>query len=121
MGELISSVGCENVQIRCEATDVEYILQSYTDAGTDLTPAHTCLQDKCGDGAVTAADVENTSSSSTGATNDFHFSSILVVVAACIVLGFALNIFRLKLTSDIQIDGHKTTYFSTETPPATPT
>eukprot|EP00401_Gymnodinium_catenatum_P045233 CAMPEP_0117508968 /NCGR_PEP_ID=MMETSP0784-20121206/27229_1 /TAXON_ID=39447 /ORGANISM="" /LENGTH=206 /DNA_ID=CAMNT_0005304553 /DNA_START=75 /DNA_END=692 /DNA_ORIENTATION=- len=44
---LIQSVGCENVHIRCDSTDVAYILKSYTDGGVDLEPAKTCLQQKC--------------------------------------------------------------------------
>jgi len=44
---LIQQVGCENVHIDCEATDVSYVMQSYTDGGTDLAPAKACLQQKC--------------------------------------------------------------------------
>eukprot|EP00416_Gambierdiscus_australes_P043301 CAMPEP_0171101394 /NCGR_PEP_ID=MMETSP0766_2-20121228/54884_1 /TAXON_ID=439317 /ORGANISM="Gambierdiscus australes, Strain CAWD 149" /LENGTH=148 /DNA_ID=CAMNT_0011561431 /DNA_START=48 /DNA_END=494 /DNA_ORIENTATION=- len=50
--KLITSVGCENVHIRCDATDVPYILKQYTDGGVDLEPAKQCLQQKCGGAAL---------------------------------------------------------------------
>ena len=40
-------VGCDNVHIHCEATDVNHVLQSYTDGGVDLQVAKSCLQKKC--------------------------------------------------------------------------
>jgi hypothetical protein len=45
--DLISAAGCENVHIRCEATDVAYMLGSYSDGGRDLTAANRCLREKC--------------------------------------------------------------------------
>ena len=45
--ELISQVGCDAVHLRCEATDVKYILGQYTDAGVDLAVAKSCLEKKC--------------------------------------------------------------------------
>jgi len=44
---LIATVGCENVHLRCDATDVAYVEKSYTDGGVDLQPAKECLQKKC--------------------------------------------------------------------------
>merc|ERR1712086_1214510 len=32
----------------CSATDVSYVMTKYTDGGTDLAPARTCLNSKCG-------------------------------------------------------------------------
>merc|ERR1711934_1351196 len=46
--EFIEAEGCDNVTINCAATDVQYVLGKYTDAGTNLTVAHTCLTSKCG-------------------------------------------------------------------------
>jgi len=46
---LINSVGCDNVHLACNATDVKYIMQKYEDAGTNLKPAHDCLKKKCVD------------------------------------------------------------------------
>lgn len=45
---LIKSAGCENVHLECASTDVSYVMGKYTDGGTDLAPAKTCLQTKCG-------------------------------------------------------------------------
>merc|ERR1712224_472265 len=45
---LIESAGCENVHLRCDSTDVQYVMQSYSDGGVDLAPAKDCLQKKCG-------------------------------------------------------------------------
>merc|ERR1711998_538770 len=51
---LIHQVGCDNVHIDCAATDVAYVENAYqtkgTDGGVDLTPAHQCIQSKCGGG-----------------------------------------------------------------------
>lgn len=44
---LIEAAGCENIHIHCESTDVSYVLAQYQDGGTDLSPAHSCLQQKC--------------------------------------------------------------------------
>jgi len=44
---LIERVGCDNVHLRCEATDVAFVLQSYHDGGRDLTVAQSCLRKKC--------------------------------------------------------------------------
>ena len=40
-------VGCDNVHLRCEATDVQYVLSSYHDGGHKLDAAHECLRKKC--------------------------------------------------------------------------
>merc|ERR1719235_287269 len=45
--DLVKSVGCENVHIRCDATDVRFMLSSYHDGGRDLSEAHDCLRQKC--------------------------------------------------------------------------
>ena len=42
-----TQVGCDNVHIHCEATDVDHVLESYTDGGVDLQVAKSCLQQKC--------------------------------------------------------------------------
>ena len=44
---LYMQVGCDNVHIHCEATDVDHVLKSYTDGGVDLQVAKSCLQQKC--------------------------------------------------------------------------
>ena len=44
---LIEQVGCDNVHLRCESTDVEYVLSSYHDGGHKLDAAHECLRKKC--------------------------------------------------------------------------
>lgn len=45
--ELIEAVGCDNVHLRCDATDVSYVEQQYKDGTTDLTAATACLAKKC--------------------------------------------------------------------------
>ena len=40
-------VGCENVHIHCDATDVQFVLNSYTNGGVDLAPAKECIRAKC--------------------------------------------------------------------------
>jgi len=52
---LIRKAGCENVHLRCEATDIKYVLGQYNDGGVDLKPAHDCLVKKCGATAVQKA------------------------------------------------------------------
>ena len=44
---MIEEVGCDNVHLRCEATDVNYILQNYYDGGYKLNYAHDCLMKRC--------------------------------------------------------------------------
>ena len=44
---LIERVGCENVHIRCDSTDVKYVLGRYKDGGVDLGPAHECIKKMC--------------------------------------------------------------------------
>jgi len=44
---LIKEVGCGNVHIHCESTDVAYVMSKYTDGGVDLKPAKDCLESKC--------------------------------------------------------------------------
>lgn len=49
---LISTVGCDKVQINCGATDVDHVLKAYEDTGVHgtvkLEPAKECLKKKCG-------------------------------------------------------------------------
>jgi len=45
--ELINAVGCDNVHLNCDATDVPYVLSQYQDGGQALSPAHACLERKC--------------------------------------------------------------------------
>ena len=52
--KLIHRVGCENVHLRCDSTDVSYVLGQYHDGGHNLEEAHTCLEQKC-PAAVAAA------------------------------------------------------------------
>ena len=40
-------VGCDNVHIHCESTDVAYVMSKYTDGGVDLAEAKSCLKSKC--------------------------------------------------------------------------
>eukprot|EP00927_Polykrikos_kofoidii_P052330 TRINITY_DN46112_c0_g1_i1.p1 TRINITY_DN46112_c0_g1~~TRINITY_DN46112_c0_g1_i1.p1 ORF type:complete len:205 (+),score=24.31 TRINITY_DN46112_c0_g1_i1:74-688(+) len=53
--KLIEKVGCRNIHLRCDSTDVDYILRHYTDA--NLRTAKNCLQRKCTDAAALAENV----------------------------------------------------------------
>ena len=44
---LVNTVGCSNVPIRCESTDVNYLLSQYQDGGFSLEAAHLCIKQKC--------------------------------------------------------------------------
>ena len=44
---LVNTVGCENVHIRCDSTDIKFLLSSYQDGGVNLKPAHACIKQKC--------------------------------------------------------------------------
>lgn len=44
---LIERVGCDNVHLRCDSTDVDFVLNSYHDGGVRLDAAHACLKRKC--------------------------------------------------------------------------
>eukprot|EP00913_Durusdinium_trenchii_P011707 g10995.t1 len=49
---MVEAVGCEHVHLRCNATDVDFVLASYQDRGVtgrvhDLTDAHSCMKQKC--------------------------------------------------------------------------
>ena len=44
---LINSVGCDNVHIRCEATDIDHLMRSYRDGGYKLHEAKECVAKKC--------------------------------------------------------------------------
>jgi hypothetical protein len=43
----IDQVGCENVHIHCDSTDVHHLLQHYTDGRQNLETAHDCIQFHC--------------------------------------------------------------------------
>ena len=40
-------VGCDNTELSCAATDVEYVLRSRTDGGWNLRQFKSCLRRKC--------------------------------------------------------------------------
>lgn len=44
---LVNTVGCNNVPVRCESTDVQHLLASYQDGGFGLEAAHSCIKRKC--------------------------------------------------------------------------
>ena len=46
--EMIDVVGCDNVHLHCDSTDVSYVMSQYNDAGHSLDAAHACLKKKCG-------------------------------------------------------------------------
>ena len=48
--EMIDVVGCDNVHLHCDSTDVSYVMSQYNDAGHSLDAAHACLKKKCGTG-----------------------------------------------------------------------
>ena len=48
-------MGCHNVHLRCESTDIEYVLSQYNDQGQKLDAAHSCLREKCGHAAKASA------------------------------------------------------------------
>merc|ERR1719453_1084311 len=45
---LIEEAGCENVHLRCDSTDVQYVMSKYHDGGVKLSAAQDCLVKKCG-------------------------------------------------------------------------
>lgn len=53
--KLIQEAGCKDVHIRCEASDLSYMMTRYSDAGMDLTSLKQCLQDQCKVGQTLAA------------------------------------------------------------------
>mmetsp|Transcript_38299 Transcript_38299/g.90019 ORF Transcript_38299/g.90019 Transcript_38299/m.90019 type:complete len:180 (-) Transcript_38299:142-681(-) len=49
---MIETVGCSNVHLRCNATDLDFVLASYRDRGVtgrvhDLKDSHSCMREKC--------------------------------------------------------------------------
>jgi len=44
---LINKVGCANVHLHCDSTDVDYVMAQYTDGGHNLDSAKECLAQKC--------------------------------------------------------------------------
>jgi len=45
---LIEQAGCDNVHLRCDSTDVQYVMSKYHDGGVKLNAAQDCLVKKCG-------------------------------------------------------------------------
>jgi hypothetical protein len=45
--KLLQVAGCSNVHIRCEATDVGYLMGNDMDGMVDLTPVKECLREQC--------------------------------------------------------------------------
>eukprot|EP00927_Polykrikos_kofoidii_P050103 TRINITY_DN4403_c1_g1_i1.p1 TRINITY_DN4403_c1_g1~~TRINITY_DN4403_c1_g1_i1.p1 ORF type:complete len:167 (+),score=31.87 TRINITY_DN4403_c1_g1_i1:112-612(+) len=50
--KLVKQVGCANVHLRCDSTDVSYVMQKYTDGGEELQPAKQCLSNTCNSPAL---------------------------------------------------------------------
>merc|ERR1719230_1334407 len=44
---MIDRVGCENVHLHCDSTDVAFVLDRYHDGGHNLEKAHECLKKTC--------------------------------------------------------------------------
>merc|ERR1711869_113966 len=44
---MIDRVGCENVHLHCDSTDVSFVLDRYHDGGHRLDAAHACLKKTC--------------------------------------------------------------------------
>ena len=44
---MIERVGCENVHLHCESTDLAFVLDRYHDGGHRLDKAHECLKKTC--------------------------------------------------------------------------
>merc|ERR1712118_576377 len=44
---MIERVGCENVHLHCDSTDVSFVLDRYHDGGHRLDAAHACLKKTC--------------------------------------------------------------------------
>ena len=42
--DLIEEVGCQNVHIHCDSTDVQYVLDNYTVSEDSNENAHDCLR-----------------------------------------------------------------------------
>lgn len=55
---LINGAGCDNVHLDCNATDVNYVVRSYSDGGVDLSPARECLEQKCHAAAIQQLNAE---------------------------------------------------------------
>eukprot|EP00435_Cladocopium_sp_Y103_P032244 s3566_g8.t1 len=56
---MVEAVGCDNVHLRCNATDLDFVLASYQDRGVtgrvhDLRDAHSCMKAKCMEGTASA-------------------------------------------------------------------
>ena len=47
ISELMLTLGCENVHLRCEATDVVYIRRQYIAYGAGVEHALACIESKC--------------------------------------------------------------------------
>ncbi len=44
---LVADIGCEAMELDCEATDVEYVLDSGYDGNWNLANFKECLREKC--------------------------------------------------------------------------
>ena len=80
---LIQSVGCDNVHIRCEATDVQYMLENYRaiEDQVDLEDPLECLPKLCPQQALAASQSSQQASAALQ-----NFSSVLSVVGAFVLL-----------------------------------
>jgi len=102
---LIDKVGCDNVHLSCDSTDVSYVLEHYVDGGVNLAPAKACLIQKCGSSmtaaqmsaaqtSLAASNAQRTSSSSDNPSHDDDDDHIgLSVFFLCVGLlsvGFGL-------------------------------
>lgn len=54
ISRLITTNGCENVYIRCDATDVDFVIKKYS-KGKCFTQAKECLQKQCSPDTVLAS------------------------------------------------------------------
>jgi len=89
---LIQAVGCENVHLHCEATDVAYVMSQYSDGGTDLAPAKACLQQKCGAGVLQKSlSMPEIEATTPAGTSGFAQVALVVVLGltACVVVAKA--------------------------------
>merc|ERR1711924_4486 len=60
---LIRQVGCDNVHLDCDSSDVSYVMKSYSDGGVALAPAKECIQRKCPQPAAAKATPVNSADS----------------------------------------------------------
>merc|ERR1712187_771057 len=97
----IEAAGCENVHIHCESTDVSYVLAQYQDGGTDLSPAHSCLQQKC-PGAFARKDDATIPSLTTEATGP---NGVATAGAFCLSALLLAGLIRRRTGAQSQEEG----------------